>query len=274
VREREIDVMALIETHFYSQVLGMDMEVNVILPQEKQPYNTDKKFKVLWLLHGGSGDATAWIRMSSIERYANEYGIAVVVPGVYNSCYTDMKHGGRFFTYISEELPNIIYNFFPRLSSLREDNYISGLSNGGYGCFKVGLSRPDLFGAIGAFSAGDKSDVPFVKDGSLKAKERIILFGDGDIKNTENDLKHLGREALKNQKPLPKIYHACGGEDPWLDLNHLMRDFFVELEGRPYEYEYHEPEGYGHVWEFWDMEILRFFEFLGMEKDETKYLGL
>ena len=94
--------MALIETHIYSEVLKMVMEVNVILPQERQPYRDKDKFKVLWLLHGGSGDATAWLRMTSIERYAYEYGIAVVVPGAMNSCFTDMAHGGRFFTYFTE----------------------------------------------------------------------------------------------------------------------------------------------------------------------------
>jgi putative tributyrin esterase len=266
--------MALIETHFFSEILGMDMEVNLILPQEKQPYSGDGKLKVLWLLHGGSGDNTAWLRMSSIERYALEYGIAVVVPGGLNSCYTDMKHGGRFLTYVADELPHILRHLFPRLSALREDNYISGLSNGGFGCLRVGLARPDLYAAIGAFSAGDKSDVPFVNDGSPRSRDRIIVFGDGSLKNTDNDLKHLGREALKKVISVPRVYHACGSVDPWLDLNEMMRDFFAGLEGNPYDYQYHETEGMGHAWEFWDMEIVRFFEYLGIEKDETKYLGL
>lgn len=266
--------MALIETHIFSEVLGMEMAVNVILPQEKQPYTGSGKLKVLWLLHGGSGDETGWLRMSSIERYALEYGIAVIIPGVLNSCFTDMKHGGRFFTYISEELPKVLQHMFPRLSSRTEDNYISGLSNGGYGCLKIGLSRPDLYSAIGAFSAGDKCDVPFVNDGSQRAKERIILFGEGNIKNTENDLKALGREALKKGIPLPRVYHACGSADPWLDLNEIMRDFFTGLEGNPYDYKYHEAEGMAHTWDFWDMEVLRFFDYLGLKKNEGKYIGL
>lgn len=266
--------MALIETHFYSEVLGMEMEVNVILPQEKQPYSGEGKLKVLWLLHGGSGDATAWLRMTSIERYAIEYGIAVVVPGVLNSCFTDMAHGGKFYTYMTDELPYIIRHMFPQLSSTHEDNYISGLSNGGYGCFKIGLSRPDLYSAIGAFGAGDKSDVPFINDGSQRSKDRITLFGDKSLKNTDNDLKHLGREALKKEIPLPRIYHACGSLDPWLDLNELMRDFFTGLAGNPYDYKYHETTGLGHVWEAWDMEIQNFFEYLGLVKEPGKYLGI
>lgn len=266
--------MALIETHFFSEVLGMEMEVNVILPQERQPYEGDGKLKVLWLLHGSSGDATAWLRMTGIERYAVERGIAVVIPGVLHSCFTDMAHGGRFFTYVADELPQILRHMFPRLSAAREDNYISGFSNGGYGCFRVGLARPENYAAIGAFSAGDKSDVAFDNDGSRRALDRIILFGDGSLKGTDNDLKHLGREALKKGTPLPQVYHACGSLDPWLDLNELMRDFFTGLEGNPYRYRYHEAEGHAHTWEFWDMEILRFLDHIGLSKTEDKYIGL
>jgi putative tributyrin esterase len=266
--------MALIETHIFSEVLGRDVVVNVILPQERQPYTGDGKLKVLWLFHGGSGDETAWLRMSSIERYAIEYGIAVVVPGGLNSCYTDMMHGGNYFKYVTDELPYVLRHMFPRLSHMREDNYLSGFSNGGYGCLRVGLGRPDLYAAIGAFSAGDKSDIAFINDGSPRSRERIILFGEESIKNTDNDLKYLGRKAIENGESLPKVYHACGSKDPWLDLNEIVRDFFLGLEGNPFSYRYHQAEGHGHTWEFWDMEILRFFEYLGIEKNPTKYIGL
>ncbi|MCS7464474.1 alpha/beta hydrolase-fold protein [Paenibacillus doosanensis] len=266
--------MALIETHCFSEVLGMETVVNVIVPQEKRPYEGDGKLKVLWLLHGGSGDHTAWLRMTSIERYALEYGIAVVVPGVHHSCYTDMKHGGKYFTHIADELPNTLRHLLPRLSAAREDNYISGLSNGGYGCLRVGLARPGQYAAIGAFSAGDKSDIAFENDGSQRAYDRVLLFGDGDIKNTDNDLKHLARQALAGSAVLPRVYHACGSLDPWLDLNELVRDFFVSLEGNPYGYQYRQAEGHGHTWEFWDAEIVRFLEFAGLTKQPSRYCGI
>jgi S-formylglutathione hydrolase FrmB len=264
--------MAWIEAHFFSETLGMEMQVNVLLPQEKQPYEGNGTLPVLWLLHGGSGDHSAWLRMTRIERYATQYGIAVVLPGVFHSCSTDMAHGGRFFTYMTDELPGIVRHLFPRLSHVREDNYISGLSNGGYGCFRIGLARPDLYAAIGAFSAGDKSDVAFENDGSRRAYDRVVLFGEGDIKETENDLKFLGRRALASGLPLPKVYHACGSEDPWLDLNELMRDFFRGLPGNPYDYHYREAEGHGHTWEFWDEEIVRFLAFLGLPQRKA-YIG-
>lgn len=264
--------MAVMETHLFSEVLGMMTQVSVILPQEKQPYEGDGKLKVLWLLHGGSGDHTAWLRMSRIEHYATQYGIAVVMPGVFQSCYTDMVHGGRFFTYLSEELPAVLRHLFPRLSAAREDNYIAGLSNGGYGCLRVGLARPDQYAAIGAFSAGNKADVPFVNDGSVRARDRIALFGEGDIRGTENDLEFLGLRAVSLGTPLPRIYHACGSEDPWLDLNERLRDFFLGLQGDPYRYQYREAEGHAHTWEFWDEEIVRFLEWAGLERG-TAYIG-
>jgi putative tributyrin esterase len=266
--------VALIETHIFSEVLGMEVAVNVVIPQEKQPYSGDGKLKVLWLLHGGSGDESAWLRMTSIERYALEFGIAVVMPGGLNSCFTDMVHGGNFFTYITEELPQVLRHMFPRFSDRREDNYISGFSNGGYGCLRAGLAKPELYGAIGAFSAGDKSDIPFVKDESPRSRERIILFGEGNIKNTDNDLKYLGLKAHNQGIAVPRVYHACGSQDPWLDLNEMVREFFTSLEGNPYDYVYHEASGYGHTWDFWDMEILNFFKYLGIQKDGVKYIGI
>ena len=266
-------VVALIETCVYSEVLGMEVTLNVILPQERQPFQKEEKLKVLWLLHGGSGDAFAWLRMSNIEKYAMKFGIAVIMPGGMNSCFTDMEHGGQFFTYMTEELPGLIRHLFPRLSKEREDHYISGFSNGGYGCLRIGLARPDLYAAIGAFSAGNKADVPFSNDGSKKAKGRIEVFGDADIKNTDHDLEYLAIEAAKSNQVLPKIYHACGSEDPWLDLNDKVRDFFHEL-SHSYDYSYHVADGYGHTWEFWDMEIQRFLETLSLKQDDTRFIGI
>ncbi|MFC4401622.1 alpha/beta hydrolase [Gracilibacillus xinjiangensis] len=265
--------MALMESHIHSKVLGMEMPVNVILPQEKQPYSKNGKLlKVLWLLHGGSGDESAWIRMSNIERYAVEYGIAVIAPGGLNSCFTDMEHGGKFYTYMTEELPVILQQIFPLLSSEREDNYIAGYSNGGYGCLRVGLARPDLYAAIGAFSAGDKADVPFVNDGSRKARGRIEVFGDGEIKGTDHDIKYLAIKAMQSHEKLPRIFHACGSLDPWLDLNEIIRDFFTEH--NTFDYTYYMEDGYGHTWDFWEMEIVRFLKSLHVKIENNKYIRL
>lgn len=99
-------------------------------------------YPVLYLLHGLSDDHTIWHRRTSIERYVSALGLAVVMPNVGKSFYTDMANGGNYFTFITEELPTLVQSYFP-VSAKREDNFIAGLSMGGYGAFKVALSCPE-----------------------------------------------------------------------------------------------------------------------------------
>ena len=254
--------MALMEVQLYSKVLGMDMCAYVLMPQPKEPYPPEKKYKTLWLYHGGSGDHTAWLRESRIEAYARERELAVVMPGVHKSCFVNMNVGMRYGDFVGRELVEIMRGLFPRLSHKREDNFVSGLSNGGYGCIHVGLTNPDIYGAIGAFSAGDKADSDF----SHRQKEKWVLFGDGDLDQNEYGLKSVGRKLMASGVTPPKVYHACGSNDPWLYQNNLMRDFFTSYPGDPFHYQYDVLEGYGHQWEFWDLEIQKFFDYLGLEK--------
>ena len=138
---------------------------------------------------------------------------------------------------------------FACISDDRKYNYVSGFSNGGYGCLHSALKYPSTFSKVGAFSAGDKADSVFVNDNSTKAKNRILLFGDKDIHNTDYCLTYLADKLIAdNKKALaPDIYHACGSLDPWLDMNHIVRDYFLEHNDF-YNYTYDELEGLGHEW--------------------------
>ena len=65
---------------------------------------------MLYLLHGYSDDHTAWLRRSNMERYLHHssYNMICVVTSMRNFFYTDMAYGYKYYTYMSEELPNII----------------------------------------------------------------------------------------------------------------------------------------------------------------------
>ncbi|MGN1409450.1 MAG: alpha/beta hydrolase, partial [Eubacteriales bacterium] len=150
--------MALVHTHFFSNTLGRQTSCDVILPQKAAKQigmesAEREKSPVLWLLHGASDDETIWQRRTSIERYVSPLGLAVVMPSVEVSGYRNLSHGGRFYDYISKELPEIMRGFF-NFSSAREDNYICGLSMGGAGAMKIGLANPDKYSVIGCLSAG------------------------------------------------------------------------------------------------------------------------
>ena len=119
--------MAYMQVEMFSQALHMAVGVDVILPQPvkneiglESGEKTDQKYPTLWLLHGATDDQTTWQRRTSIERYVAPLGLAVVMPSAHLSSYTDMAHGGAFYTYIVEELPVLMRQFFP-LSEKREN---------------------------------------------------------------------------------------------------------------------------------------------------------
>ena len=71
-----IHPMALLHVDFFSDVLGMCTNMDVILPETTvgqigmEGHGSDGKCPTLYLLHGMSDDHTIWQRRTSIERYA------------------------------------------------------------------------------------------------------------------------------------------------------------------------------------------------------------
>src|SRR4051794_4385278 len=150
--------MALVTCDFFSDVLEVGCSMTVVLPQATEEQigvegeaipRTD--FPVLYLLHGLSDDHTAWLRYTSIERYSAAAGLAVVMPAVNRSFYANEHTGGRYWDYISEELPRIVGNFF-RISHDPAQTYVAGLSMGGYGAMKLALTHPGRFAAAATLS--------------------------------------------------------------------------------------------------------------------------
>ena len=90
------------------------------------------------LLHGLSSDETTYMRYTSIERYANEHKLAVIMPNVDHSAYANMAYGHSYYDYILKYMIMFIkYFHFPK----RDDNFIAGHSMGGYGTIKFALTQ-------------------------------------------------------------------------------------------------------------------------------------
>ncbi|GMA60977.1 hypothetical protein GCM10025859_14170 [Alicyclobacillus fastidiosus] len=81
------------------------------------------------------------------------------MPQVHRSAYTDMAYGNRYWTFLSEELPEVARSFF-HLSDAREDNFVAGLSMGGYGALKWALRKPEQFVAAASLSGGGTNKGP------------------------------------------------------------------------------------------------------------------
>ncbi|BBH19958.1 esterase [Paenibacillus baekrokdamisoli] len=255
--------MALIQCDFYSETLGISTSMTVILPQTTYSQigmhsrASDQKHKTLLLLHGLSDDHTIWLRRTSIERYVAELGIAVVMPSAQRSFYTDMEQGLNFWSFISEELPAIARSFFP-LSDRREDNFVAGLSMGGYGAFKLALNQPDRYQAAASLS------------GSLDISSVHKLFSDdfkksfGSMEQAENsssDLFKLARDVAALGDKAPLLYQCCGTEDFLYEDNIKFRDYAREL-NLPLTYE---EESGTHEWGYWDKQIKRVLEWLPLD---------
>ena len=120
----------------------------VVLPENLKK---GEKLKCLWLYHGGSGDHTAWLYHTPLVELVEEKHFAAVLPNVHESCFVNMNIGDAFGTFVGKELPSVIWNMFACISGERQDNYIAGFSNGGYGCLHTALSYPQKFAGVGAF---------------------------------------------------------------------------------------------------------------------------
>src|SRR5690554_3728055 len=162
----------------------------------------DKKYPTLYLLHGLSDDHTIWLRRTNIERYVSNRGIAVVMPAVHRSFYTDMAIGYKYWTFVSEELPDIARSFFP-LSDSREDNFVAGLSMGGYGAFKMALRCPEKFAAGASLSGAlDLSKVV-----ERHFDEFRTIFGSPEkVKGSEEDLFYLAEKMAKSHGDKPELF--------------------------------------------------------------------
>ena len=89
--------------------------------------------------------------MQEIERYADALQLAVVMPAVNRSFYSDTAYGAKYWAFVSDELPRVMQGLFP-LSNKRTDTFVAGLSMRGYGAFKLALSLPDRYAAAASLS--------------------------------------------------------------------------------------------------------------------------
>ncbi len=255
--------MPLIHCNFFSQSLQLSTSMDVILPLrpwKPQSSAQEGKHPTLYLLHGLSDDHTIWQRRTSIERYVENHDLAVVMPAVHRSFYTDMKAGPRFWTFISEELPFVAQSLFP-LSTAREDNFVAGLSMGGYGAFKLALSCPERYAAAASFSG--LTDITLMyKDREHSFVDEIKgVFGSLDeARNSPNDLFWLARKLAspRHQGPRPRLYQWCGQQD-FLYASNVKFHKHAERLGLDLTY----AEGPGdHTWKYWDEQIQIFLEMI------------
>ncbi|MEM6553775.1 MAG: alpha/beta hydrolase family protein [Planctomycetota bacterium] len=267
--------MPLLHCQFHAKTLGLASALNVILPQPADPSqigitgsttNTPPQgWPTLYLLHGLSDDHSTWLRRTALERYAARLGLAIVMPNVHRSFYTDMATGQRYFTFLTEELPALCRSMF-RLSPAREHNFVAGLSMGGYGAFKWALTHPDRIAAAASLSGA--LDMHYHANQPLEhldAQELTHIFGPlTDLADSPNDLLALARNLTNHPGPHPKLYQCCGSDDFLIQDNHNFNQLAQDLH---LDHLYEEHPGHAHTWAYWDQQIQRVLEWLPLPTD-------
>lgn len=223
--------MALMQLNYRSPALKTAVNLTVYLPitshvgHQQSAFPKSGKYQVLWLLHGGQGDANDFIKYSNVLRHAEENRIALVIPSCPGKFYEE-----PYFTYVTGELPELLGNMLP-LSRRREDNFIAGLSHGGDCALRAALEKPEQYAAALVMSAAGTTH--------RAGQENHLLF----------DVYGMARKNLDSGGPMPRLIFATGSGDRGFPCYTPVIDRLEAL-GMPLLRHYVERDG--HSWRFWD----------------------
>jgi len=258
--------MALINCDFFAESLSLSTSMTVILPQQTRSQigmtgsaAGPAGAPVLYLLHGLSDDHTIWLRRTSIERYVAPLGLAVVMPAVNRSFYADEAHGNAYWTFLSEELPELVASFF-HVSTRRADTFVAGLSMGGYGALKWALRQPERFAAAASLSGALDVVALAERDQGGDPLLRTVF---GGPPGPGDDLLALLRATPPGE--LPPLHVSCGTEDFLYEDNRTFLRAAADagvgctVDFRPAE----------HEWGFWDEEIRTVLDWLPLSPSQV-----
>lgn len=158
----------MLDVTVQTAALFQPVHVRIYLPSGYDP-GAATTYPTLYLLHGArdpQDHALPWVNsgdVASIVDASAFRGIVVMPEGGKTGWYTDWKqtdndrpngrHRPQWETFhIGQLIPWIDANFRTKGAD-RNGRTIAGLSMGGYGALKYAGTHPDLFSAVGAFSA-------------------------------------------------------------------------------------------------------------------------
>lgn len=267
--------MAFITSNFYSAALGQEVDLEIYLPNDyTNKTSISQPQAVIYFLHGLSRSQKYFKELSATNRYARDNQLAVVYISAPQSWYSDMVHGMKYYTYITEELPKLLKSMYG-LEFPREKTFLAGLSMGGYGTWKIGLSRPDMFSAIAPMSA--PCDMKTVAEMIKKRKAAgadtrgfssfFNAFGDDmNIKDEDDIFCLLEKVSKLPAEQQPRIRSMCGKQDELISIykQNVKLDEFAKTLPLA-DYKFWRWDG-AHEYSFWDRAILHAIAFF-LEND-------
>ncbi len=262
-----------------SQTLKKEMKYSVYLPGG---YDTSqRRYPVLYLLHGGGGDHSDWIQLgnmqSIVDASINTSGRAgqadpmiVVMPDAEMTFYLNHLRGEYQYEdyFIKELIPHVEKTY--RTRAEKRFRSIAGLSMGGFGSLLYSLHHPELFQTCYAMSAAVRTDEEVNKltlpEFQRRYKAALGESKEGDPRSNKefwdfwrkNSILDLMKNLPDKQKHAVRFYLDCGDDDGALYTGNSL--LHVLMRDRAIPHEYRVRDG-GHTWEYWRTglpEALRF----------------
>jgi len=241
---------------FKSELVGQVLPYDALLPVGYAESN--KRYPVLYLLHGLFGRYDDWVTRTSLAEYAADYDLIIITPEGHDSWYTDGSGApsAKYESYLVRELVSDVDTRFRTIKDRRARG-IAGLSMGGYGALKYGLKYPDQFAFAASLSGAlDPSvrseDHPgFIWD-TLRPSINAVFGPVGSQTRKANDLHQIARSLGASQiSSLPYLYLDCGLEDGFLTTNRELADILLT---KKIPHQYRQLPG-GHNWAYWDQQV-------------------
>jgi enterochelin esterase family protein len=204
----------------------------------------NRRFPVLYLLHGGGDSEEGWVRLGHApEIEENLLAQHKAVPMLIVMPYGDTPGDATKFESIEAFGRELFGDVFPlveknyRVAGNRENRAIVGFSMGGGQSFTLGLRNRDKFAWVGEFSAGafgqagfdlEKQVPGFLKDPAAVNKELRLLFLGCGTEDTRYPA-HVRLTELLAKNGIRYRFQGSPGEHEWTVWRHLLAEFLPEL---------------------------------------------
>jgi len=244
----------------HSAAMNKDIKAVVIKPDD---YSAAKKFPVLYLLHGFSGNYSDWIlKVPSVKKLSDVYDMVIVCPdGAFASWYFDspVNKEWQYETYISKELISYIDRRYSTIAD-RSGRAITGLSMGGHGALYLAFKHLDLYGAAGSMSGGvDLRPFP----DSFGIEQVLGKYSEFPQRWEQNSVINMVYLLKPNSLA---ITFDCGYSDFLFEANKALHEKLLE---RNIPHDFTVRPG-AHSWEYWgnsiNYQVLFFSRFFNKEK--------
>ena len=248
-----------------SEILKMDRKFAIYLPPDYE--SSLRSYPVLYLLHGGGDDHTAWIQLGEMQQIVDKAinegkatPMIIVMPDAntgHRGYFNDIKGDWQYENFFFKELIPFIEKTY-RTRPLKRFRAVSGQSMGGGGAFMYALHHPEMFSSVCPLSA---SVGPLTLDEAKKNyNKNSEIYPDSVIEKYYNkhNVLSLIESMPDNQKNALRWYIDCGDDDFLFEGNSLVH---IAMRKKEIPHEFRIRDG-AHNWSYWRESFPSVLEFV------------